>query len=392
MNKAILHPEVQKFILKNQKVDLPQLILKGSPFPEITIQEIAIQIAALKKAQKKLPTWYAKSSIIYPEALNLEQTSSETTAKYKASLIYGDNLIDLTGGFGIDDYYFADNFKVVTHCEINTELSEIVAHNFNVLEKKNIKTINCDSIKFLNEHEKQYTWIYLDPARRDDHGGKVFRLDQCTPNIVEHLDLLFNRTNNILIKTSPLLDIKAGILELDNVKEVHIVSVNNEVKELLWVIEKNYTDSIKIKTVNIFKESIQKFEGWFNADEESYNLSLPLNYLFEPNPAIMKSGLFGTLSKDTETSTLHQNSHLYTSQSLVEFPGRKFEVVEILEYNKKYLKKHFKSKKANVTTRNFPKSVEALREELKIKDGGVLYLFFTTDMNNRKIVISCKKI
>lgn len=392
MNKAILHPEVQKFILKNQKVDLPQLILKGSPFPEITIQEIAIQIAALKKAQKKLPTWYAKSSIIYPEALNLEQTSSEITAKYKASLINGDNLIDLTGGFGIDDYYFADNFKVVTHCEIYTELSEIVAHNFNVLEKKNIKTINCDSIKFLNEHEKQYTWIYLDPARRDDHGGKVFRLDQCTPNIVEHLDLLFNRTNNILIKTSPLLDIKAGILELDNVKEVHIVSVNNEVKELLWVIEKNYTDSIKIKTVNFLKESIQNFEGWFNADEESYSLSLPLNYLFEPNPAIMKSGLFGTLTKETETSKLHQNSQLYTSQKLVKFPGRIFEIIEILEYNKKHLKKYFKSKKANITIRNFPKSVEALREELKIKDGGVLYLFFTTDMNNRKIVLSCKKI
>lgn len=392
MNKAILHPEVQKFILKNQKVDLPQLILKGSPFPEITIQEIAIQIAALKKAQKKLPTWYAKSSIIYPEALNLEQTSSEITAKYKASLINGDNLIDLTGGFGIDDYYFADNFKVVTHCEIYTELSEIVAHNFNVLEKKNIKTINCDSIKFLNEHEKQYTWIYLDPARRDDHGGKVFRLDQCTPNIVEHLDLLFNRTNNILIKTSPLLDIKAGILELDNVKEVHIVSVNNEVKELRWVIEKNYTDSIKIKTVNFLKESIQNFEGWFNADEESYSLSLPLNYLFEPNPAIMKSGLFGTLTKETETSKLHQNSQLYTSQKLVKFPGRIFEIIEILEYNKKHLKKYFKSKKANITIRNFPKSVEALREELKIKDGGVLYLFFTTDMNNRKIVLSCKKI
>jgi len=392
LNKAILHPEVQKFILKNQKVDLPQLILKGSPFPEITIQEIAIQIAALKKAQKKLPTWYAKSSIIYPEALNLEQTSSEITAKYKASLINGDNLIDLTGGFGIDDYYFADNFKVVTHCEIYTELSEIVAHNFNVLEKKNIKTINCDSIKFLNEHEKQYTWIYLDPARRDDHGGKVFRLDQCTPNIVEHLDLLFNRTNNILIKTSPLLDIKAGILELDNVKEVHIVSVNNEVKELRWVIEKNYTDSIKIKTVNFLKESIQNFEGWFNADEESYSLSLPLNYLFEPNPAIMKSGLFGTLTKETETSKLHQNSQLYTSQKLVKFPGRIFEIIEILEYNKKHLKKYFKSKKANITIRNFPKSVEALREELKIKDGGVLYLFFTTDMNNRKIVLSCKKI
>lgn len=392
MNKAILHTEVQDFILKNQKTDLPKLILKGSPFPNVSIQEIAIQIAALNKAEKKLPIWFSNKDIIYPEALNLEQTSSEITAKYKASLISGQNLIDLTGGFGIDDYFLAESFEEIIHCELNKALSEIVTHNFKILNRSNIKTIHGDSIHYLRATDQQFTWIYLDPARRDDHGGKVFHLNQCTPNVSEHLKFLFERTDNILIKTSPLLDLKAGILELDDVKEIHIVSVNNEVKELLWILEKEYLGSIQIKTVNFLKEKIQKFEGLFDADQESYNLSLPLKYLFEPNPAIMKSGLFGSLSKVTNTSTLHQNSHLYTANNLIDFPGRSFEIIEVIDFNKKYLKKHFKSQKANITTRNFPKSVEALREELKIKDGGALYLFFTTDMENRKIVISCKKI
>ncbi len=203
MNKAILHPEVQDFILKNRKEDLAKLILKGSPFSEVSIQEIATQISAINKAEKKLPTWFSHKNIIYPEALNLEQTSSETTAEYKASLVSGEDLIDLTGGFGIDDYYFAKSFKNVTHCEMNLDLSEIVSHNFEVLGRSNINTIAGDSIKYLETTEKHFDWIYLDPARRDDYGGKVFHLNQCTPNVSELLILLFKDLIIFLLK--PLL-------------------------------------------------------------------------------------------------------------------------------------------------------------------------------------------
>jgi len=392
LNQAILHHEVQDFILKNQKENLAKLILKGSPFSEVTIQEIATQISALNKAEKKLPTWFSNKDIIYPEALNLEQTSSETTAKYKASIIFGDNLIDLTGGFGIDDFYFAQSFKNITHCELNIELSELVSHNFNVLGLINIKTVKGDSIEYLQATDEHFSWIYLDPARRDDYGGKVFHLNQCTPNVTEHLSLLFDKTDNILIKTSPLLDLKAGIIELKFVKEIHIVSVHNEVKELLWILKKGYQKETQIKTINFLKDKSQKFEGCFNEDQENYKLRMPENYLYEPNPAIMKSGLFGTLSQETKTSKLHANSHLYTSAHLQDFPGRSFEILDIWAYNKKSLKKNFKSEKANITTRNFPKSVEAIRKELKIKDGGDHYLFFTTDMNDSKIIINCKKI
>lgn len=392
MNKAILHPEVQDFILKNRKEDLAKLILKGSPFSAVNIQEIAIQISAINKAEKKLPTWFSHKNIIYPEALNLEQTSSETTAEYKASLVSGEDLIDLTGGFGIDDYFFADSFHEVFHCEMNLNLSKLVTHNFKVLGKRNIKTIKGDSIEYLKSENRRFSWIYLDPARRDDYGGKVFHLNQCTPNVPELLNLLFTRSENILVKTSPLLDLKAGILELKFVKEIHIVSVNNEVKELLWVLQKEYKGHPLIKTVNFLKDETQEFDAGYNEDQEKYSLSLPKKFLYEPNPAIMKSGLFGSLSRNTNTSKLHSNSHLYTSENLIKFPGRSFEILDIMSYNKKYLKKNFKLEKANITTRNFPKSVEALRVELKIKDGGDQYLFFTTDMENNKIVIKCKKV
>ncbi|WP_282018740.1 THUMP-like domain-containing protein [Salegentibacter mishustinae] len=392
MNKALLDPEVQEFLRKNLKMSPAEIALRGSPFSGISSSELAQQLTGLQKAEKKLPGWFEQTQIYYPPKVNLEQTSSEITAKYKASLLKGEKLIDLTGGLGIDDFYFARNFKELIHCELNAELSKIAAHNLKHLGCKNISFKNQNSIDFLKDSNIQYDCIYADPSRRDGSGGKVFRLADCLPNIPENLELLFSKSDTILIKTSPLLDLQAGISELKFVTEIHIVAVNNEVKELLWFLKKEECVFQKIKTLNFTKNKVEKFDGNFNNSPSNVDYSLPKSFLFEPNSAIMKSGLFEEVAVQTQTSKLHPNSHLYTSDKEVIFPGRKFQLTGLQEYKPGLLKKKFKNYKANISVRNFPESVAVLRKKFKIKDGGKNYLFFTTNIKNEKIVLFCEKI
>ena len=392
LNKAILDPEVSKFIEDNQKKDLPSLILKGSPFENVTVQELAVQIKGLNVAEKKFPEFYKNPYIIYPPKLNLEQTSSEITAKYKASLMNGDYGIDLTGGLGIDTYFISKNFQDFTYCELNKDLAEIAEHNFKALSADNISVIKGDGLIFLKESKGNSDWIYADPARRDDRGGKVFKFEDCDPNIPQNLELLFNHTENLMVKSSPILDISAGLLELKFVKEVHVVAVRNEVKELLWILQKDYDAPPIVKTINFENDSVQKFSNEKDGADEIAELDQPETYLYEPNAAILKSGMFNLLAVQTQTKKLHQHSHLYTSKKIVDFPGRKFQITDIKSYKPTELKKYFKSKKANITTRNFPESVESIRKKFKIRDGGSDYIFFTTNMNDEKIVIFCKKV
>jgi len=392
LNRAILDPEVSKFIKENQKRDLPSIILKGSPFEDVTIQELAVQIKGLQVAEKKFPEFYNHNDIIYPPKLNLEQTSSEITAKYKASLIKGSYGIDLTGGLGIDTYFISKKFQDFQYCELNANLAVIAQHNFNVLKADNISVNTGDGITILKNSKKRFEWVYCDPARRNEHGGKVFRFEDCEPNIPENLDIIFEHSDNLMVKSSPILDITAGFIELKFVKEVHIVAGRNEVKELLWILEKGFDGTPKIKTINFEKDSVHEFSGEVENSSGSIEFGLPDNYLYEPNAAIMKSGLFELLAARTKTKKLHQHSHLYTSRDITPFPGRIFKISDIKEYKPSYLKKNFKSKKANITTRNFPETVEDIRKKLKIKDGGRDYIFFTTNMKDEKIVIFCKKV
>jgi len=391
LNTAILHTEVQDFINKNLSSDLSKLIFKGSPFHGITIQEIAEQIESKKKAQTKLPTWFKKPFIYYPNKLNLEQTSSEITANYKSQFVSGNHLIDLTGGFGVDTYYFSKKIKKVTHCEINNDLSEIVEHNYKILELDNIETVAEDGLTYLKNHGKSYDWIYIDPSRRSDVKGKVFMLEDCLPNIPENLETLFKFSNHILIKASPMLDLTKAINELEFVKEIHVVAVDNDVKELLFICEKSYKGQIFIKTVNHKKTSDEYFESTFNASLPS-NYSLPQTYLYEPNSAILKAGLFDEVSNQLKTFKLHNNSHLYTLNKLIKFPGRSFKIIQTMSYNLKELKKSFPFTKANITIRNFPETVAKIRKKTKIKEGGDQYLFFTTDCKDKHIIIHCEKV
>jgi hypothetical protein len=388
----LLNPEIQKFINANIDKNISKLALQKNPFSDVEWISVLSQIEAKTKAKLKLPTWFATDNIVYPSKISVEQTSSEKTASYKTSIVSGERLIDLTGGFGVDDFYFAKKMKAVAHCEINQELSNIVRHNFNQLDVKNITCHSGDSLEILAELNTKWDWIYIDPSRRNDAKGKVFMLQDCLPNVPENLDLLFKYSDSILIKTAPLLDLTAGLTELKNVKTIHIVALENEVKELLWEIHKGYSGEIKIKTVNIVKEKRDTFEFILGEKPEMPVYSLPQKYLYEPNSAIMKSGGFDEVGTFYNLNKLHKHSHLYTNSTLVAFPGRVFEIENTIPYHKNEMKTHLENQQLNITTRNFPDTVESIRKKWKIKEGGNKYCFFTTDENDNKIVLICKKI
>ena len=391
MDKKLLSAEIQEYITSNINADVSKLALQKNKFAITDWTTILGQITAKQKAKIKLPTWFYTHNIYYPSKISIEQTSSEKTAEYKSQLVSGKSLIDLTGGFGVDDFYFSKKVNKVTHCEINHELSEIVKHNLEQLGVSNVECHTGDSIEILVTLNQKFNWIYIDPSRRNDVKGKVFMLQDCLPNVPELLDFYFEFSDNIMVKTAPILDISAGLSELRNVKTIHIVALENEVKELLWILEKNYTKSIQIVTCNLTKDSIQEFTFELGNTSVS-NYSLPKKYLYEPNAAIMKSGGFDEVTSQYEIEKLNRHSHLYTSDLLINFPGRVFEIENSFEYNKPNMKSFLENKKANITTRNFPETVENIRKKWKIKEGGIVYCFFATDINNNKIVLLCDKL
>ncbi|MGA9638260.1 THUMP-like domain-containing protein [Flavobacterium sp.] len=392
MKNPILKPKIQDFINQNIGVSLSQLAFQKNPFVEVEWMEVLKQIEAKTKAKDKLPHWFQTNNIIYPTKISIEQTSSEKTAEYKSSLISGETLIDLTGGFGIDDYYFAKKIKKVVHCEINSELSSIVKHNLSQLKASNIHCYEGDSVQTLQQLNQKWDWIYIDPSRRNDAKGKVFMLQDCLPNVPENLPFYFNYSDKILIKTAPLLDLSSGLSELNNVKIIHIIALENDVKELLWEIHKGYQGDVTIKTVNITKDKIEKFDFILGESQELAPFGIPKKYLYEPNSAIMKSGGFEEVGIQFNLDKFHKHSHLYTSDVLIDFPGRIFEIEKVIPYHKTEMKALLEKQKANITTRNFPETVENIRKKWKIKDGGNTYCFFTTLEKNDKIVLICNKI
>ncbi|MGB3608604.1 MAG: class I SAM-dependent methyltransferase [Psychroserpens sp.] len=391
MNSELLNTEIQTFIDDNLTIDTSKILLKGTSFPNVNTHEIVEQIEAKLKSRKKLPTWFSTKNIYFSNKLNIEQTSSEITAAYKTSVLKGRSIVDITGGFGVDTYYFSKVFESVTHCEISTDLAAIVSHNVKKLKAPNIEVIPLDGIKYVESSTKKYDWIYVDPSRRHDTKGKVFFLNDCLPNIPAHLNALLKSTNQIAIKTSPLLDISIGISELQHVKEVHIIAVKNEVKELLWIIENGFIDDIKIHTVNLIDIPEHFSMAVSKEAKATVRFELPSLYLYEPNASILKSGAFNTVAQFFNIAKLHQHSHLYTSDTIINFPGRTFNIESVVNYNKKSLK-NLAITKANITTRNFPESVQSIRKKYRIKDGGKVYLFFTTNYLEEKIVIVCSKV
>jgi len=394
MNYKILDKDVQDFIAKNINNNLSKLILSGSPFIDIDIKTLATQIEGKKKIQKKLPLWFTTFGIYYPSRISVEQCSSEKSAKFKASLVSGENLTDITGGFGVDSYYFSTTVKSVNYVEMQKPLMEITSHNFEQLRAKNI-LCNCkNGLDFLKNIEKKQDWIFADPARRDNQNKKVFRFADCQPNIPENIDLLFSKSDNILIKSSPLLDIKLGIEELGNVSDVYVVSIKNECKELLFILNNNCTKTTQIHAVELAKENIFHFEFTYNEESNcEVCYSIPQNYLYEPSVSLLKAGAFKTIANRSGVSKLHKSSHLYTSEELIkDFPGKSFRIKNSYPYHGLRSAKKDLPKQANIVCRNFPTKPENLHKKLKIKNGGLAFLFFTTNKEEELIILECEKV
>ena len=302
-------------------------------------------------------------------------------------------MVDLTGGFGVDSYYFSKQFKSVVHCEMNPELAEIAGHNFKVLGIENIKSHTIDGIEFLKSCQQTFDWIFVDPSRRDAQKNKKFLIEDCSPNVVTYQGLFFKYANNVLIKMSPMLDISVGIEALKYVKNIYVVAVKNEVKELLFHQEKGFEGQAIIHTLNSHPKGDEQFSFELVEEETAEAIySLPKRYLYEPNAAMMKSGAFKLISEQFKLGKLDTHTHLYTSDERLEnFPGKIYETSNVYPYQKKPLKKAIGGLKANVKTRNFSEKIEVLKTLFKLTDGGDLYLFFTTS-NGKKLVVECELV
>lgn len=355
------------------------------------------QVEARQKAKLKLPTWYAVPHLLFPPAVSVEQSSSELTAHYKASLVHGQHVIDATGGMGIDTFYFAKVCQKVTYIEQNETLVEVARHNFEVLNASNIHCIHANSLDFLLQLTDKVDWLYLDPARRATDNHRVFELRDCTPDVVTHLPLLQRKAQHILIKASPLLDIKQTLVMLPTISKIHVVAVDNECKELLFeLVGKNTTtDNCMVRTINFKNDGSQQvfdFE-WKNEANATVTFLDPQRYVYEPNVAVLKAGAFKVVAKNYQLAKIAPHSHLYTSEHLTpDFPGRVFEVETVIKVDRKALTPYLPEGKANLTLRNFPTTTDELRKKLKLKEGGDVYLLATTLLNGDKRLLVCKKI
>lgn len=371
------------------------LMLKSKRYSHLPLQEIVQQIKSRQKAFHKLPEWYNKEGIIFPPSLSMEQCSSEISARFKVSLVSGNSMIDLTGGTGVDTYYFSEKFKSSIYVERDPLLCDIARHNFAVLSR-NIFVKNFEAIHYLDVIIEPVDFIYIDPARRNDNRQKVFLLEDCEPNVVQIQERLLMLANSVMVKTSPMLDISLGQKDLNHVKSITIVAIGNEVKEVLYLLEGNWSGATEISAVNLDKNTgsvEEKFVFKMSEEQEAIsNYALPSKYIYEPNSAVLKSGAFKLVGKRFNLFKLHLHSHLYTSNELVVFPGRVFECLAVAPYQKKAILKHLSLGKANISTRNFPESVEAIRRKTGLKDGGEFFLFATTNLEEKLVVLICRKV
>jgi hypothetical protein len=391
-----MNDKTRDFIERNLDADIRQLALKGCRDKEVDFDTALRQIAGRQTARRKLPTWAAIDGIIYPPHLNMEQCSSEQTARYKASICRrllqspSTNLVDLTGGFGVDFAFMSEAFNEATYIERNSELFAISSKNMNLLVPK-AKCTNADGMEVLHTID-HVSMIFMDPARRDDHGARTYGISDCTPNILEIKDELLEKADFVMLKLSPMLDWRKAVRDLGEsfVHEIHIISVQNECKELLMVLGKT-GPSYRLFCVNddhIWEvpSTDTSIQGHYREEDAAY--------LYEPNASIMKAGCFQEVAVTYQVQPLAPNSHLFISSILIEdFPGRKFRIQTVTSMNKQELKVALKDiQKANITVRNFPMSVAELRKKIKLSEGGNNYIFATTLAEGKKVLIICQHL
>lgn len=387
--------ETLQYIKEHVHDDVRLLALQAKKFPEVDMAFAVTQIAGRQIASVKLPSWAAESDLFYPRHLSMEQCSSEATALYKSGLVHGDTFADLTGGFGVDCSFLSRRFRTSHYVERQSELCELARHNFPLLGL-DIEVHHQDGASFLQQMQS-VDCIYLDPARRDGHGGKTVAISDCEPDLCQLEELLVTKARTVLVKLSPMLDLSLALKELHYVREVHIVTVQSECKELLLLLRKDSAESeVAIHCVQLLAGGEQR--NYVFTQEQERSADCPLAsavgaYLYEPNASILKAGAYRSLTQAYPVKKLHASSHLYTSDSLVtDFPGRTFKVIAVAGFGKKELKNLLGGlEKANLTIRNFPSSVAELRKRLKLKEGGDDYLFATTLANGEKVLVHCRK-
>ena len=413
----LINEKTWEFVRQHANDDVRKLALQGAKDAEVDLQTALQQIAGRQTARRKLPSWAEVEGVIYPPHLNMEQCSSEQTARYKATIVgEGERMVDLTGGFGVDFYWMSQGFRQRTYVEQNEQLCAIAQENFRRLGRS-CCVCCCDTATYLTEMP-HVSLAFLDPARRNEHGGRTYSIEDCTPNILELLPLLVQKADRILFKLSPMLDWRKAVSDLENaspngvfkVAEVHIVSVDNECKELLLLLDKEQTDGLRVVCVNgassfTFLPSVGMFSSQAGNNlfpvweylTDSDLADSPLN-LYEPNASIMKAGYFAELEAQFPVQQISVNSHLFlSSDEINDFPGRKFKILSISSMNKQEIKKKFSEglvpmESANIAVRNFPMSAEQLRKKLKLKDGGDTYIFATTLASGEHKLFFCRKI
>ncbi len=392
----ILSQPTLDFIRDHAHEDIHALALQAPKYPDVDMPTAILQIAGRQAAVHKVPSWAAVEGILYPRHLSMEQCSSETTALYKASLLSGNTLTDLTGGLGIDCAFLATKFKHISYVERQEELCEIASHNFPLLGLNHITIYNEDAITHLGQMDRE-DCIFIDPARRNEHGGKTVAISDCEPDVAELEELLLSKAGRVMIKLSPMLDLALALRTMKHTQEVHVISVNNDCKELLLIIgETSPTHRIPVHCINLTSKGKQHFV--FTREEEAETVCAYTGkvgaYLYEPNASVLKAGAFRCIAASYHTKKLHPNSHLYTSDEWIEdFPGRAFLVTGQCSFNKKEIKECLGDiKKANITVRNFPATVAEIRKRTKLSEGGEAYLFATTLSNDQKVLIRCSKV
>jgi 16S rRNA G966 N2-methylase RsmD len=383
------------FVAEHLASDPAQLALQAKKWPGLDVPKLAQQIRARQKAKSKIPSWATNLELLFPANLSVEQSSSEVTASYKANLVSGGTLVDLTGGFGVDSFHLAQRFKEVTYVEQQEELAQMAAFNFAQLGAANIQVQATDAETFLNSLTERVDVLYLDPARRGQSQERVHLLQDCEPDVLRLLPLLLQKGNAVLLKTAPMLDIDLALQQLTNVAQVWVIAVQNECKEVLYLLKADASAAPLMTAINLKPEKPEEPLTFSKEEEENalVSFSEPQRYLYEPNTALLKAGAYKWLSARYGINKLHRNSHLYTSAELQPaFPGRIFEITAKPKTSAKELHQLLPAKKTNITVRNYPLTVAQLREKVKLKEGGDDYLFATTDVYNKPILLLCRKV
>lgn len=395
-----------EFIREYRERDIRQLALQANRFPDVDMPYALDQIQGWQIARRKLPKWAACDGVIFPPHLSMEQCSSEPTAQYKLNLAmewaervgHASRMTDLTGGFGVDFSFTSCAFAAATYVERNEQLCHIVEHNLPLLGLNNATVVCADAVEYLSTVEPQ-TMLFLDPARRDEHGAKTVMLADCTPDVVQLLPKLLEKSRFTMLKLSPMLDWHKAVDDLQGtVREVHIVSVGGECKELLLVLSKVVESELKVYCADLSTasdtSSLFVYTPGSSAPVANSKLKTQNSkFVHEPNASIMKAGCFDELAAAYGVSPVSRNSHLFLSDGPVGgFPGRSFVVERVTTMNKSELRKALVGiEKANIATRNFPLTVAELRKRLKIKDGGDVYIFATTTAEGEHLLLISRK-